>query len=263
MAHVNLKFSNLCGMWFLDGGHALDSQSPHCTSHRENKRQIQTEDILTFPRRSLKSCWANILSDIARVWLWRSRKLLLLWCSDIFHFWPSRRAEELYIFKRKTLWRHILSYFGTLSANLVLVWKSAEMQELSPPFCRLKLAGIQFIFHYVFKTLTGLKGEWKDIVGVNMEIRRCWIKLCNIRREYDRALCDFWHVIGVVRLWTTIEVWRMKHIRFCQDLINFVERGHGHSSQKKVDTGMRRRRMRRRRTRRRRRRTRKRRRRRN
>ena len=32
----------------------------------------------------------------------------------------------------------------------------------------------------------------------------------------------------------------MKHIRFCQDLINFVERGHGHSSQKEVDTGMRR-----------------------
>ena len=29
----------------------------------------------------------------------------------------------------------------------------------------------------------------------------------------------------------------MKHIRFCQDLINFVERGHGHSSEKKVDIG--------------------------
>ena len=27
--------------WFLDGGHALDSQCPHCRSHRENKRQIQ------------------------------------------------------------------------------------------------------------------------------------------------------------------------------------------------------------------------------
>ena len=167
MAHVNLKFSNLCGMWFLDGGHALDSQSPHCTSHRENKRQIQTEDILTFPRRSLKSCWANILSDIARVWLWRSRKLLLLWCSDIFHFWPSRRAEELYIFKRKTLWRHILSYFGTLSANLVMVWKSAEMQELLPPFCRLKLAGIQFIFHYVFKT-------WNSHRSKRRMERHCW-----------------------------------------------------------------------------------------
>ena len=45
-AHVcaNLKFSNLARLWFLDGGHALDSQSPHCKSHRENKRQIQTEE---------------------------------------------------------------------------------------------------------------------------------------------------------------------------------------------------------------------------
>ena len=73
-ALANLKFSNLTGLWFLDGGHALDSQSPHCTSHRENKRKIQAEEEgghSHFPKEtpSLKSCRANILSDIAGVWL--------------------------------------------------------------------------------------------------------------------------------------------------------------------------------------------------
>ena len=108
---------------FLDGGHALDSQSPHCKSHRENKRQIQTAEEgghCHFPKEtpSLKSCWANNLSDIAGVWLWRSRKLLLLWSSDIFHFWPTRRAEELYICIQEI--SRIASFFGTLAANLVV-----------------------------------------------------------------------------------------------------------------------------------------------
>ena len=74
--------------WFLDGGHALDSQCPHCRSHRENKRQIQKRTFsLSQGGKEWKSCQADILSDIPSVWLRRSRKSKLLWCLGFFPLW--------------------------------------------------------------------------------------------------------------------------------------------------------------------------------
>ena len=113
---ISQEFKLMCGpckqivesgrvVWFLDEGHALDSQSPHCESHRENRGKSRwkvPEDILNlWPEThflKFKSCRADILSDIPGVWLWWSRKLL--WCPDIF-LWPSRREPRGRIIAKK------------------------------------------------------------------------------------------------------------------------------------------------------------------
>ena len=130
--------------WFLDGGHALDSQCPHCRSHRENKRQIQ--------KRTFSLSQGGRGNHVKRIFWVTSRAsgydgAESQSCFDLWDFFPSGCLPEqwkiialtLEIFSEKT-------YLRKLSTrNLRVLRKSDEMLETAPSFCQLPFACIEHI----------------------------------------------------------------------------------------------------------------------
>ena len=148
---ISQEFKLMCGpckqivesgrvVWFLDEGHALDSQSPHCESHRENRGKSRwevAEDILNlWPETHFLKETVQIMSSGYFEWhpgrlvMMEQKAALMSW---YFPLAKSQRATWKNYSEEMSENSPMKEYiFRHLAANLGLLRKSGEMQELSP-----------------------------------------------------------------------------------------------------------------------------------